>query len=239
MNYNNDNTQKKLSPFGIVTAVFLAGFLIATYILFNTGKNTAGVFAVGIAILAGGVLFSDLFNAWRGFGWFITGIGIIISAVASVYLWGDFIFGVQTAGAIRAWFKEYGISLASCGGFTAIGLIISLGTLISGALKKKRCSVEIQAVCVEVIERRPRSSDESTTYLPIFSYHYDGQDYRVSSGYYSSIDIPTVDHEYALRINPDKPSEFYREKNGNRTFVVIFGFIFTAVGIYSLISSMI
>ena len=237
-NQNFDGEQKKINPLGIAIVIVFVLFLIVSVFLIKSGKTGIGAFSFGMMFIVLSVLLliSTKFKHW--FPYVFGTVGLLVAGVAAVYTWGDVFFGAEKGALIRDWFAEKGMPLGISGLFILVGLSLSLGSLIGNTLKKKRCTVETQAICIELKMHFSRSNGHTTrTYMPVFAYYYDGQEYHTSTGTYSNVAVPTVDNEYTIYINPDKPDEMYLASDGNRAFVVIFGLIFAAFGVIALFAS--
>lgn len=79
---------------------------------------------------------------------------------------------------------------------------------------KKNCTETVYATVVDIRESyTPGDSDSppSTSYFPVWSYNYMGQDYEVES--LVSSNNYNVGDSSELMINPDEPYEFYDPKD--------------------------
>ena len=100
--------------------------------------------------------------------------------------------------------------------FTFLTVGIVFGVVSSGLKKsenelKDACTEEVDAVIVRLdID----SDEDSTTYKPIYNYHYNGNEYTVIPDF-SRYPLPDGYYEGAtvsIMINPDNPREIYDEE---------------------------
>ncbi len=147
------------------------------------------------------------------------------------------IFPLVGAGAITAGFIiQYGSEdfKAKCYDalpYIAILLfaIIGVGLIIAGLYNafylKLVCKEHVDAECVEVLVTK--NSHGGEVWCPVYSYSYNGQNYKSSNDIYSNGIYPSVGQYYELYINPKNPMQFYEPHNSIRT-----GFFMAILGIF-------
>lgn len=87
--------------------------------------------------------------------------------------------------------------------FVVIGLLVLIGMIIT----KIKCREEVEAVVDELI---PNSDgDTGPSFYPVFTYRYEGVDYRRKSNLASSSRKFKVGESVKLFVDPDKPERFY------------------------------
>ncbi len=91
--------------------------------------------------------------------------------------------------------------------FIIIGICLIIGGLYNSLYLKLTCTEYVNAECVEV--RKQYNSDHGETYCPVYSFNYNGQNYRVCNDMYTNRHIPAVGQGYELYINPRNPMKIY------------------------------
>ncbi|MDE6425017.1 MAG: DUF3592 domain-containing protein [Ruminococcus sp.] len=125
---------------------------------------------------------------------------------------------------------------------------IFMGTWLTINLKehKQRCTESVTAKIVENITVRSRKKTKHghrtvTTYRPVFSFEYDGNNYRVESSSSHKPALFDVGEHTKIKINPDAPDEIYVPADKFSDYAgIIFvavGVIFLAVGILVIVKS--
>ncbi len=122
--------------------------------------------------------------------------------------------------------------------FSILFIIVGIVVLMIPKFKAQKCTESVRAEVVEnlLVEGSHRSKNghhrASVTYKPVFSFTYNGKDYRIESK--SSSDPPAFQQGeiVELKINPDDPTDFYAPSDKTTRFI---GVIFTAMGALFLI----
>ena len=98
------------------------------------------------------------------------------------------------------------VAVIIMGAFVVIGVLYLLGMII----KRLKCSEEVEATVAELIPNT--DSDSGRTYYPVFTYRYEGVDYRVKSNFSSWFVKLSEGQQVTLFIDPNKPERFYCPK---------------------------
>lgn len=119
-------------------------------------------------------------------------------------------------------------------------LMFALMIIITTSMKKKyaRCTAEVDGIVIEnILETRTDNDGTSRSYYPVFKYEYEGRTYteRSNSGRYPA--KYQVGDNVTVHVNPDKPSEFYVDKDDFIITLVfsIIGGVFLILGIVFII----
>lgn len=129
--------------------------------------------------------------------------------------------------------------------FVAV-IIIILGAWVSVNSKQlqKRCTYTVTAEVVENISVKSRNKTKHghrtvTTYKPVFSFEYNGQDYRIESSSSHKPALFEVGEKSEIKINPSDPSETYIPVDKSADYAgiicVAMGVIFLIVGILVIV----
>lgn len=115
---------------------------------------------------------------------------------------------------------------------------IFMGTWLTINLKehRQRCTESVMAEIVENITVRSRTKTKHghrtvTTYRPVFSFDYDGKNYRVESSSSHNPALFDIGEHTEIKINPSDPDEIYVPAD---KFSDYSGIIFVAVGVIFL-----
>jgi hypothetical protein len=158
----------------------------------------------------------------------IIGAGMIVGGILSYF---DISLFHQTAETI--------CSLMMINVFTVAGVLF----LLQRRFREKKCTYPIQGKCVDVRTDRMRSNHNGrtrykTVYCPVYEIYYKDELHTICNNEYTNYGKPVVGNSYALKINPDKPSEFtdYRSVISKMiTSAIGFVFIITGLGITALV----
>lgn len=129
--------------------------------------------------------------------------------------------------------------------FVAVIIIIT-GTWLGVNSKQlqKRCTDTVTAEIVENIPVKSRTKTKHghrtvTTYKPVFSFEYNGQNYRVESNSSHKPALFDVGEHTEIKINPSDPSETYIPADKSADYVgiicIAMGTVFLVVGLLVLI----
>ena len=128
----------------------------------------------------------------------------------------------------------------------SIGPLLLIFHFLNYYFRKKTCTQEVQAVCINLQQRWSyRSRGGSVRFIPIYEFTFGGNKLRIagssrkqikvtttgSSGrevrYYN---VPKIGKQYDLMINPDDPAEFYLKKDMPCISVWVIAFVAIAIG---------
>lgn len=128
----------------------------------------------------------------------------------------------------------------------SIGPLLLIFHFLNYYFRKKTCTQEVQAVCVNLQQRWSyRSRGGSIRFIPIYEFTFRGNKLRIagssrkqikvtttgSSGtevrYYN---VPKIGKQYDLMVNPDDPTEFYLKKDMPCISVWVIAFVAIAIG---------
>ncbi|MDE6743186.1 MAG: hypothetical protein K2J95_04795 [Lachnospiraceae bacterium] len=128
----------------------------------------------------------------------------------------------------------------------SIGSLLLIFHFLNYYFRKKTCTQEVQAVCINLQQRWSyRSRGGSVRFIPIYEFTFRGNKLRIagssrkqikvtttgSSGrevrYYN---VPKIGKQYDLMINPDDPAEFYLKKDMPCISVWVIAFVAIAIG---------
>ena len=121
----------------------------------------------------------------------------------------------------------------------AASMLIGLGALvlplISDKMKRDRCTLSVEAKCVEVLSRVSSGSSRGRrhrhrVYAPVWEYWCDGRQIRKAESTYSNISVPQVGSTAELKVNPDDPEDLYRRNSAAKFLTALIGAIFIGVG---------
>lgn len=117
--------------------------------------------------------------------------------------------------------------------FSVIFIMIGIFVSLVPKMKSKKCTETVMAEVVDLLPVQSSSKSgrghhrTSITYRPVFSYTYNGKDYRAESGTSSDPPAFQVGEEVELKIDPDNPKDFYAPSD--KTYALL-GIIFSAMG---------
>jgi hypothetical protein len=236
---NNNMDKKKNNPIldTIIGTIVIILFLgaIAAILYFKDKNQPLCVFIFGAiffifgtsAIIYAGVNKSNLFILLFP----LIGAGIMFFSGA--YMWGseDIKTNIMSL-----------IPIAALAVFILVGLGMIIVNFLNNYTKKIHCTEIVTAVCIDLNRRYSIDSsddiDERPTYAPVFKYYFNGAEYTVTQSYYTNIDVPKIDSEVELHINPDDPEEFYRPSFWVNFTIYGMGILFTICGTAALIAYM-
>lgn len=125
--------------------------------------------------------------------------------------------------------------------FSGMGLLfIVIGILVMAVWNKRRQKAVMNATAhVADVERR-RNGKGNTYYYPVFEYYAGGLMRRVTSSFGSNPGRYQIGEEVELLYNPDKPEQFWSERDAKMMKLVCgifigFGVFFLIMGIFLLI----
>ncbi|MBQ8926733.1 MAG: hypothetical protein IJ055_00475 [Oscillospiraceae bacterium] len=123
-----------------------------------------------------------------------------------------------------------------------LGAVIGIPQLVRMLSLRRRCTVQVNAVCVELytthhtthsINTSKRSKTES--YFPVWEYTYGDVTYQVRDNYGSGDSDKLLGQPIVLRIDPDSPEDFCRASGDPAAVPVILGAAFLLLGVYLLL----
>ncbi len=109
--------------------------------------------------------------------------------------------------------------------FIIIGVGLIIGGLYSAIYLKLTCTEYVNAECVEA--KKQYNKNRCEVYCPVYSFSYNGQNYKVCNDVYTNRYYPAVGQQYELYINPNNPMQFYEPYRTMSTgiFMMIFGVV--------------
>lgn len=135
------------------------------------------------------------------------------------------------------------IPMAALALFPIAGMGVMIGGLVQKANRKKKYTLEVQARIVDKqkIRSTHRDSDgthTSTTYPLTWKYTVNGQEYAWRANMSRSPEKRNIGDSGTLLVNPADPKDAYDPVIGKGmvAFLVVFGAVFTAAGIFGIVS---
>lgn len=231
---NDIDKKKDHSLFGnilgiTVLVLFLGG--IAAILYFKDKNETLCIFIFGAIffLLGTAILIYIGINKKNLIALLFPIVGACIMFFSGAYMWGSEHIKSHIMLLIPA---------ALLAVFILVGLGIIIVTFLSNRTKKIHCTETVNAVCVRLSRRysfnRTHSHAYAPTYAPVFNYWFSGKEYTVTESYYTNIDVPKLDSEVQLYINPDNPEEFYRPSFWVSFTLYGMGILFTICGAAAL-----
>ena len=227
---NKNNDRKGISLLNkimgtLVLAVFFGA--IAAILYFKDKNETLCVFIFGVVFFVIGI-YIIMFVGINKRSFYtlifpIVGAGIMI--FSGGYMWGNEYIKSHIMTLIPA-------ALLSV--FILAGIAIITVTFSTNLSQKTHCTESLTAVCINL--NRTHNSDSGSSYAPVYKYYYGGEEYIVAQDFYTNIDVPKIDSEVELYINPENPGEFYRKSFLLNLFKYGMGIIFLACGTAALIA---
>lgn len=114
--------------------------------------------------------------------------------------------------------------------FPIVGILFIAMSLQSYYRTRKYCTLELDALCKEIITQP--GVEEADTYMPIYEVSYRGKTYTIKNNNFTNLAHWVVGDYYTIKVNPNNIYEFVddNEKAVNK-FQVIFGIIAILVGV--------
>lgn len=105
--------------------------------------------------------------------------------------------------------------------FLIAGLCTSIIPVIKRKHLEKVCTYEVDAT---IIGYNTTTSDKGNTlYAPIYSFWYNGQTREIATDFYTNMGVKEPGTKVTLKINPEKPEEFFNEKSKGYLIAVFVG----------------
>ena len=211
---NNNSNGKKPSPqlkniIGISIVIAFVG-AIAGILYFMDRNPSMAVFIFGFMLFCAGtgIVISSGLSKEALFPLSFSFIGAVVMTLSGVYM--TLVVPV--------------LIIVAC---VIGGIVMITATYTGHRAKLQRCNEIITAVCIRLNERYDRGEYSiKYIYAPVYNYYYNGQEYTVEATTYSSVGVPEVGSEVKIRINPQKPEDFYRPSLNNRVIVYVLGAAF-------------
>lgn len=202
---NNFNNWKGTSLLNkIAGTIFLVIFFgaIAAILYFKDKNETMCAFIFGVVFFVIGI-YITMFGGINKKNFYIlifpiVGAGIMI--FSGGYMWGNEYIKAHIMALIPA---------AIVSVFILAGIALIAVTFLTNLSNKTRCTESVTAVCINL--NRTYDSDSGSVYAPVYKYYYGGEEHIVAQDFYTNIDVPKIDSEVELYINPENPEEFYRK----------------------------
>lgn len=118
--------------------------------------------------------------------------------------------------------------------FVFVGLSVAFGPIITGAIKKRRCKVQLKAIVIDM--HCYRSSKGKRIYAPVYQYLYCGKEYIARASSHRNYALPAIGDEVDILINEMNPEDFYVDEKKADIFTLIFGLIFAILPLFMLFS---
>ena len=221
-NRGNINNGKKPLSKGktklVVIMVSLVLFSIVSRIDMFIGKMTFSLIAAGILFIIGSIVcFSDSKKKFE-FVFFVLflllGVGIVIAGFFTL-----FDIPIIVSGNFMDALPYLIIGALFIG-----GLFMVVSVPVGNAMKKRRCTVEVDAVVIDrVCRRRSRTGQGSPLYHPVYEYRYNGVTYTSEDKKASNIKVPQVGDRMEAYVNPDNPNDVYVVWTGRDIYSVMGG----------------
>lgn len=200
-----DTTKKSSSPFSNLVGFFFIIWFIASMIgifYFMSTNPTIGLMIFGQYFFVFGMM--ALFNKQAiGFIFTLVGAGIII--VPLLVSHPEFI-------PMELNWEFLGIFLFGFV-FFAIGVGITISTIVADRNFKNRCSLPILATIVA------ESKNSHSTKFPLYKFRYNDRDYKVRG---NSSKIINIGEQVEIMINPSKPGDVYFKDSGYPVALILF-----------------
>lgn len=211
-------------------------FIVGLILIFICSKINGAFTAMAFGLMSGGIgiaVCAMKNNKSPLFGAAFATMGLL-SLLGGIFVqWGYYFIGQEKYDEAIVWLGEKGAPMGMCLLMAFIGAGVFAGGVVGPILKKNRCTTEVKAMCVEL--KTSRGKRGRTLYSPVFTYYYDGTDFRAESNTYSNMDVPNLNEEYTLYINPNKPYEYYRRSIQMMIFMALFGIGFMAGGLLGFV----
>lgn len=119
--------------------------------------------------------------------------------------------------------------------FTLIGFGVGIYPIINKKRKLKRCKCLVKATVTGY--ERHHSSKGGSTYAPKYEFFYMGEIYNVQESSSRNFALPAKGSQIDMLINEEDPYDFYIEQKAVDVLMLVVGFMFFVVGIWSMISN--
>ena len=114
------------------------------------------------------------------------------------------------------------IPYIALGVFFLIGVGVCVFPFISDNIKRKRCTVELEAI---VVDLKTRLGTSKRLYSPVYEFYFMHITQRVCNEFYSNVGLPNIGDRQILFVNPNNPNDFIIKKDSNKVFTVVIGSI--------------
>lgn len=116
---------------------------------------------------------------------------------------------------------DYIIAVLMLLAFLIAGLCTAIIPIIKRKHLEKVCTYEVDAT---IIGHNTTISDKGNTlYAPIYSFWYNGQTREIATDFYTNVGVKEPGTKVTLKINPEKPEEFFNEKSKGYLIAVFVG----------------
>lgn len=218
----SDNVKNKAGQ-AIVSVVFLVWFIASIGLLIyfaKTGKTALTLSVLGQYFLVFGII--GLVGSVSDGGFKLKNLPILLFPLVGI--------GAIAGGIIIQYGSEElkkksidALPMIFIILFIIIGVCLIIGGLYNALYLKLTCTEYVNAECVEVKKQYNRNHNEA--YCPVYSFSYNGQNYKVCNEIYTNSYIPAVGQCYEVYINPNNPMKIYEplRVKGTGMFMIIFG----------------
>lgn len=227
-----DDTKSKLINILIssITLITIIGGIVGMLIFHKTNPPLMFIILGGILFIMGTMIFLLTERKLKDAkALLVSLVGLAIIGLSTSYLL-DVSFVKKNIGIIIVYL------ILSC--FVIIGLFIVLNQFFRTLHLKKNCTSQITATCVELERVRNNRVERSSSgikhaaYYSIYAFQYGGEQYRVRSTIATNVDLPKLNEELTIYVNPENPNMFYRPSLPLQLVIYGLGFAFITLGSY-------
>lgn len=119
-------------------------------------------------------------------------------------------------------------------GLLMIGIIFLDVSLITYLTRRKFCTEEVSATCVEIQEHYDYKMKQDL-YRPVWEYYMDGEMRRVTNDVWFNRGVPNVGDKTTIIIDPENNDQYYQGKRfgtSNLVFLLVgLGSLMTGIGV--------
>lgn len=112
-------------------------------------------------------------------------------------------------------------------GFVMAGVAMVVLPIMHKKRLEKECTVTVSAIIIEYLSTH---SENGRLYCPMYSFIYNGKEYKTTTNQYTNLDLKPVGSMVELKINPNDP-EVFLDDSKHYTFLIVMGILFLAVSV--------
>ena len=117
-----------------------------------------------------------------------------------------------------------------------LGVILAAAPIVSGMIKKKRCTEKIRAVCIGNRKKRSSGKHHNMVYAPIWQYIFGGRTFVHYDEVYTSPQQFQEGEGTDLLVNPNDPNDIYRSSSPLGYMLTLFGVLMVVCGVLGFLS---
>ena len=217
----------------ILGIIFIIWFVLSFAAIFYTAENSEMSWLMP-------VIFGQYF---LGFGLFITfgatnrkksfPVGLVLMILGAAVLGFSLCYHYGND-SIKENILERLLPLSLCAVFFLVGLVGVICTAFRPARLKRRFTLPVNAVCVDILSRR--GSNGGRVYCPVYAAFVGGKEVTIQRNVYTNIGVPKIGDERQLFISEKGEDGFYDPKSDSKITIllyVIFG-MFALLGLISM-----